>query len=288
MSDARIIDRGYRVYDGVRRGPRGATQSLIKHTAQRVLGLRRPTRAKILPILTAAIAYVPAIVFVGVAALVNDTQVRTNVLPTYGAYYGFIASALVIFATFVAPEALCPDRRTGLFGLYLASPLTRDTYLIAKAAAVSGLLAIATLGPPVLLLVANVLQGIGPDGPGEVALLAIRVLAAGSVIALYYTALSLAVASMTDRRAVASAGILLLLLVTAAVSGTLVEGVGLPDWVYVFNLNVIPFELAFRIYGEPGNLPQLSTAALAVAVPAWTVAGAIVVWTRYRRLRVVR
>ena len=35
---------------------------------------------------------------------------------------------------FVAPEALCTDRRTGMLGLYLASPLTRDSYLVAKVA----------------------------------------------------------------------------------------------------------------------------------------------------------
>ena len=71
----------------------------------------------------------PALVFIGVAALVDDERVRRNVIPTYGEYYGFIVSALIVFAAFVAPEALCPDRRTGLLGLYLASPLTRTSYL---------------------------------------------------------------------------------------------------------------------------------------------------------------
>ena len=64
--------------------------------------------------------------FVGVAALIDDPRVRRDVIPSYGQYYGFIVSALIVFAAFVAPEALCPDRRTGLLGLYLASPLTRD------------------------------------------------------------------------------------------------------------------------------------------------------------------
>ena len=67
-----------------------------------------------------------------------------------------------------APEVLCPDRRTGMLGLYLASPLTRDTYLLAKAAAVAGAARLVTLGPPLLLLVAFILQGLGPDGPGDV------------------------------------------------------------------------------------------------------------------------
>ena len=65
---------------------------------QRVMGLRRPARYKILPMLSAVIAYVPAIVFVGLAALIKDDRVRDDFLPTYGQYYGFIISALIVFA----------------------------------------------------------------------------------------------------------------------------------------------------------------------------------------------
>ena len=73
-ADARIIDRGYRPYDGPRLGPSGAIRSLMKHTAQRVMGLRRPLPNKILPMLSAVIAYVPAIVFVGLAALITGRE----------------------------------------------------------------------------------------------------------------------------------------------------------------------------------------------------------------------
>src|SRR3954452_11779298 len=179
VSDARIIDRGYRPYDGPRLGPAGAVRSLVRHTVQRVMGLRRPASAKILPVLSAGIAYVPAIVFVGLAALIKDPRFRREALPTYGQYYGFIVSALIVFASFVAPEALCPDRRTGMLGFYLASPLTRATYVVSKITAVLVLLAVATLGPPLLMMVANVLQSQGPDGPLGVATLPVRVVAAG-------------------------------------------------------------------------------------------------------------
>src|SRR5205085_11611034 len=127
---------GYRPYDGPRLGPSGAIRSLMKHSGQRVMGLRRPLPNKILPMLSAAIAYVPAIVFVGLAALITDDRVRNNFLPTYGQYYGFIVSALIVFASSVAPEGLCPYRRTGMRGYYLASPLTRVAYVVSKVTAV--------------------------------------------------------------------------------------------------------------------------------------------------------
>jgi ABC-2 type transport system permease protein len=290
MTDARILDRGYRPYDGPRLGPAGAVRSLARHTAQRVMGLKRPAAAKILPFLSAAIAYVPAIVFVGIAALVPDERLTTEFLPTYGEYYAFVASALVIFTALVAPEALCPDRRTGLFGLYLASPLTRTTYLVAKAGTVLALLLVATLGPPLLMLVANVLQGLGPDSPADVALLFGRVVLAGLELGVVYAAVSIGVSSLTDRKALASAGTLLVLVLSGVVSSVLVEAIGAPDWVLAFNLGPAPTELAQRIHGEPGSVEyaDVATAALVGTWLGWTALGLGVAGWRYRITKVVR
>jgi hypothetical protein len=154
VSDARILDRGYRRYDGPRRGARGAVASLTRQSALRALGLRRTFWAKVFPLLSAVIAYLPATVFVGIAALFPDELLDPDaVIPGYADYYGFITAAIVVFVALVGPEVLCPDRRDGMLGLYLASPLTRDTYLLAKALAVVPVLAIVTVGPPLLLLV---------------------------------------------------------------------------------------------------------------------------------------
>lgn len=289
MSDARILDRGYRTYDGPRLGPSGAVRSLVRHTSRRVLGIRRPARSKILPILAAVIAYLPALVFVGIAALIPDDRITESFLPSYGEYYGFITSALVVFAAFVAPEALCPDRRSGLLGLYLAAPLTRTTYVLGKAASVFGLLLIGTLGPPLLLLVALTLQDQGPDGPGGLLATLVRVVASGVLVALVYTAVSLGISSLTDRRALASAGVLLTIVLTGVVTGTLVEGVGAPDWVFAFNLTFSPFELVQRLYGEPPDEQVvIATPVLVAVVAGYTSLGLGVLWWRYRSIRVRR
>jgi ABC-2 type transport system permease protein len=287
-ADARIIDRGYRPYDGLRLGEGGAIRSLVRYTVQRVMGLRRPLGYKVLPMLSLAIAYVPAIVFVGLAALIKDSGVRQSFLPTYGEYYGFIVSALIVFASFVAPEALCPDRRTGMLSMYLAAPLTRTTYVASKVGAVFGLLALATLGPPLLMAVAFVLQDQGPDGPLGVLALLGRVVASGVLVAAVYTAVSLGISSFTDRRAIASAATLLTIIGTGVVTGVLVNGVGMAEWLMAFDLTGSPFELVQRIYGDVGELADTPTITLVAANAGWVVAGIGVIWLRYRRIQVTR
>ena len=62
------------------------------------------------------------------------------------------------------PRCSAPTAAPGMLGLYLASPLDRDTYLLAKAAAVGLVLSLVTLGPPLFMLIARTVAGVGPDG----------------------------------------------------------------------------------------------------------------------------
>jgi ABC-2 type transport system permease protein len=289
---ARIVDRGYRRYDGPRGGMPGAFRALVVHSMQRALGLRRPASQKILPGIAVVIAYVPAIVFVGLSVLIQDTLLSNqNLVPTYSEYYSFISAAIVVFAAFVAPELLCTDRRTGMLGLYLASPLTRNSYLAAKAVAVVALLAVVTLGPPLLMLVAFTLIGQGPDGPVALVRLFGEILLGGAVVALLQASLSLAVSSTTTRKAAASAGVILFLLASTAVSDALVNGAGAAPEVFCLNLLQLPFELVRRIYGDVSpdlSVASIPTSTLVAAYLAWTLAFATFTWLRYRKVRADR
>ncbi len=284
MSDARILERGYRRYEGERLGLLSVMRALVRHSAQRVLGLRRPARAKILPVLTALCAYLPAVVFIGIAAIVPPSKLRDQFLPTYPQYYGFITSALIVFAVFVAPEALCPDRLNGLLGYYLAAPLTRLSYVVSKVVAVFTLLLLTTLGPPLLLMIAFMLQGIGPNSPLDVLIVFLRVLASGALVSTVYTAVSLGVSSFTDRRAFAAAGTLLVIIVSGVVTGALVNGASAPQSLFAGNLTAAPFALVFRIYGDSGVGPEVPTGALVIGVVGWTLLGFGTLWVRYRRI----
>ena len=290
-ASARILDRGYRAYAGPRLGVPGAVRSLTKHSVQRVLGFKRVAWAKVLPLLTIFLAYVPAIVFVGASVLIDDLLVRApDFLPSYGDYYGYVSAAILVFAAFVAPELLCTDRRTGMLGLYLASPLTRDTYLLAKALAVLCVLLLVTLGPPLFMLVARTVAGTGPEGPDDVARLLGQIVVGGLVVGLLQSSLSLAVSSTTTRKAAASAAVILVLLGSAAVAGALVEGADAPPELWVLNLFGLPFELVQRVYGDTGEISrsEVSTPLMVAAYLGWTTLFSAVVWLRYRRLAVTR
>ena len=59
------------------------------------LGLGRPARHKIFPVIAVVIAYVPAIVFVGIAVLIPGDILDPNEVADYPGYYGFITLATI-------------------------------------------------------------------------------------------------------------------------------------------------------------------------------------------------
>lgn len=286
---ARLFGLGYRGYDGPRREPAWAILTLAVFTVRRVLGLGRGARQKVLPALTLAIAFVPALVSVGLAALLDPLPAAD--LITYGEYTFFIGSALALFAALVAPEALCPDRRSGMLGLYLAGPLDRNRYVAAKGAAVLAVMLMITLVPLLFMLAAFIVAGYGPP-LGEAPGLLLRMLGSGLATALVYASVSMAVSSFTTRRAAAAVAVVLLLFVPAILARSAIESTGAPDALDLLSLPFVASELSYRIFGEAVSdgapVESLSTWLVAAGLAAWTVAGAAACWLRYRRIEAYR
>jgi ABC-2 type transport system permease protein len=287
--DARIFDLGYRSYDGPRERPGRAIVTLAEFTGRRVLGLGRGARHKVLPAITLVIAYLPALFSVVFAVFAKDLV--EGDLVSYGDYMFFIGSALALFAALVAPEALCPDKRSGMLGLYLAGPLDRNRYLAGKWAGVVAAMLLITLGPLLFMLLAFVLAGFGPSA-SETPKLLLQIFTVGIVTALLYVALSMAVSSFTSRRAVAAVSVVLLLFVPAFVVRGAIESAGAPNELDLFSSPFVVEELASRIFGEASNsqdpVTELSTWVVAGGVGAAVLAGALVCWLRYRRLEAFR
>jgi ABC-2 type transport system permease protein len=286
--DATIAARGFQRYDGPRSGVPGAIRSVTWQSVRSTLGLGRPARHKVFPIAAVAIAYVPAIVFVGLAVLLPESIVDPNEVASYSDYYGFITLAIVLFASLVAPEVLVSDRRNGMLAMYLSTPLSRSTYLASKALAVAVALGLVTLGPPLLVLIGYTVDGSGPDGFGSWVLNLCRIVVAAVAVSAALTSVSMAASSLTDRRAFASIGIVLVLFTSPALAEALITGGGFSPYWRVIDLFAMPFELVARIYGDPGTYPELSTWGILAANVVWTALGLAVVAWRYSRLVIAR
>jgi ABC-2 type transport system permease protein len=286
--DARIVERGFQRYEGRRSGVAGAIRSVSWESIRATLGLGRPARTKIFPVIAVVIAYLPAVVFVGIAVLIPGDILEPEEVADYPGYYGFIILAIVLFSALVAPEVLVSDRRNGMLAMYLSTPLDRGTYLIAKAVAVISTLGLVTLGPPILLLIGYTVESAGPDGIDGWLLTLLRIVLSGVAISAALAAVSMAASSLTDRRAFAAIGIVLLVLASPILAAALVDGAGLsPSW-RLIDISTVPFELVFRIFDQPGNFPELSTWSVLLSNAVWTFGGIAIVWWRYSKLVIAR
>ncbi|MDJ0768236.1 MAG: ABC transporter permease [Ilumatobacter sp.] len=287
MSDAQILDRGYRRFEGERSGVRGSMRSVAWHTTRSILGLGRPARHKVFPVIVIVIAFIPALVFLALTAFIGDL-LEGELRPEYWEMFGFSFLATVAFTALVAPEAIVRDRRDRMFSLYLSTPLSRTTYLLAKVGAVLLTMTLIVLGPALLALIGFTLQSLGPDGP--VAWLGVmwRLLVVGLAICAVYTTLSLGVASLTDRRAFASIAVVLVMVGTALVSGLLVEEAGMSDNWRVLDPVGSALELAPRMFGDRGEeFQDVSTWVVLLGSGGWAALGSALLLGRYRKLAAV-
>jgi ABC-2 type transport system permease protein len=200
--------------------------------------------------------------------------------------------AVLLFAAFVAPEVLCPDRRTGMLGLYLAAPLSRTTYLVAKALAVLSMVSIVTIGPPIILLIGYTSQGYGPDGVLDWLATLGRIAGAGLAVAVLYTAVSLAISSITSRKAAASAAYVALMVGVPALISYLVVWLESDGRFQLLDLATLPYRAVFVVFGE--RWPVFVTAGdptdLEVwgAYAGWVALSLAVIALCYRRIQVTR
>jgi ABC-2 type transport system permease protein len=287
-----VYDRGYRPYEGVRGGREAATFALYKASIRRALGIRRSWRQKVAPFVLLGIATIPAIVNVGVGYVTRNEAIDRVEIITYHEYVG-VSSTLLLFVALVAPDVLCPDRRQHVLPLMFARPLTGIDYVLAKVGAIFTILFAFSFLPQVVLFVGNMLVSDSAlDYVQDNLDVLWKVPVAVALLALFYTVVGLAVASLTERRIVAGAAIIGLLLVTSITAGVLVgDNEGFDDEgspAALINVLALPLYLRDIIFlGEPESGSPLAgveygglLAALAYAVVV-VVAGAVLI-SRYR------
>lgn len=275
-AQAQIADRRFQHYEGPMLGVAYAFFALLLHSIRWVLGLKRSARYKIVPIIVIAIAYLPSLVLVVIAVVAPPG----TPLPGYADFYQFVVAAVYIFVALTAPELICPDRRHGTLRMYMTANLGPFTYVAAKLAAVWAVISIVTVGPVLIQFAGYSLFGHGPDGLREGLKTLGEVVGSGLVLAVFFGSVALAISSLTDRNAFASAGIILGFILTGAALGILQGPLKAPDWVALVNVNQLPFQLVFRIYQAPSTI-NVPTWEMAIAAAAWVVAAIGVLVVRY-------
>jgi ABC-2 type transport system permease protein len=242
-----VYDRGYRPYEGPRGGRRESVVALWRLSVRRALGLRRSWRQKVFPWSLLAIATVPAVVNVGVgyAARESPADFQDFSFITYRQYVG-VSTALLLFVALTAPDVICPDRSQRVLPLLFSRPLTGGDYVAAKVGAIAAIIFGFGFLPQVVLFVGQMF--VTRDGALDYftdhAAVLWQVPAALAVLAVYYAAIGVALASLTDRRIVGGVAILGLALVTSGIAS--IFEASADDGTALAVINVLALPLAVR------------------------------------------
>ncbi len=287
---AEIFDRGYRAYDGPRAGVSSSMKAVFVSTVQRALGLRRKFRYKIVPLATIFIAYVPALVFLGITAIL-PSELAGQVVEEYAGYFELISVMMLLLTAFVVPEVMGADRKTGMFGLYMASPLNRWHYLAAKFVGIIAVLSLVTTMPSIFQMAGYSLLGIGPEGFVETIKTLVKIIASGFVLSIFFALFGMAASTLTNRHLFASAGIVMSTIATAAFADIITQTSDAPSWIQLISVVTIPLELIVRIWGSSPEFPQIEGVSTLASFGAWALACAVfggVILYGYRRMEVTK
>jgi len=244
-----VYDRGYRPYDGPRGGRRAAVLALWKASVRRAIGLRRTWRQKVLPFGLLAVVCIPAAVNVGIGYATRNSPLEGFSFFTYREYVG-VSSSLLLFVAVCSPDVICPDRRQRVLPVIFARPLTGSDYVLAKLGAIGSIVFAFSFLPQVLLFVGQTL--VSKEGSlayvRDNAEILWQVPVAVAVLAVYYAALSLAIASLTPRRVVAGAAIFGVTIISSIVAVILEEADALSGRGTLFNVLALPLEVRDLIF----------------------------------------
>lgn len=292
MTDQVIYDRGYRVYEGPRTGPRGARQAVYRDGIRRVLGLGRKARLKIFPWALITIALIAAAVFVGVHWTIGNIQesLREGV-PTYGGLFDFYSGISLLFIALAGPQLLVPDRTSGALSVYFSRPLTVDGYLAAKVGAFTTVVGAIYIVPQIVLHLG--LGLIAAEGFLPYMSANLDILWKVPVTTLAFIALHGAVvfilSSVISRTGIAAAAFLGIIVAGSAIAAA-VSAAGFPgsNWVSLLSIDQHPRIIRDFFFGDTVEYPAeaagfevwMSLVVIAVLVSL----AAVFVRSRYRKL----
>ncbi len=133
-----VYDLGYKPYEGQRLGRSGAIKAMLKDGLRRSFGIRRKARKKVYPWGLAVLAFLPAIVFVGLAfALSTFSPDAESPFGGHAQYISLVGTVIVLFVASAAPNLLIPDREDGVLAVYSSRPMTAWDYIWGRVGALA-------------------------------------------------------------------------------------------------------------------------------------------------------
>ncbi|MCA9834094.1 MAG: ABC transporter permease [Thermomicrobiales bacterium] len=287
-----VFDRGYARYDGERRGRRGAITSLIGFSMKRAMGIRKSWTAKVMPFILYVAATIPLIVMIGVLAVMRSMGQLGDFgdFASYSTYFGVILSMLGLFVAICAPEMICVDRHERTLPLYFSRAINRADYVFAKIVAMMLLAMTMTAVPAALLwlgrqLVEEKARQAMVDNFDDL----IKVLILGMLTSLMFGTIGLMISSLTSRKGVAIAVILIGFLVVTGVAQGLamsLEDHSWSRWFLLLDMNTIVTSLGNHFFHDVQSNRwvdqlNLNQTECVLVMLGWTLISAIILRWRY-------
>lgn len=293
MTDAVIYDRGYRAYEGERRGRAAIRWAIARDGIRRVLGLRRKARRKVLPWSLVVTAVVMAAVIIGLHFVAGSISAAVaEGLPSYPNLFDLYSRIALLLIAVTGPELLGPDRSLGVLSVYFSRPMRVSDYLVGKLIAYSFVAGALYVVPQLLLHFG--LAGLSDDGFFTYLVDRLDILWKVPAVTAGYLAvhggLLAIVSSQIDRTGIAAAAYFGTLTAGGQVAGVIaasefpgarfVSLLALDDHARVVRDWVFGSNLGRYVPEESGFEPWVSAVSIAVVA----VLGGWWAYRRYRRL----
>jgi len=216
-----IHDLGYRGYDGPRESTGALARSLYVTGLRHAYGLGRSGRSKVLPFLLLALNTLPALIVVGVVAIV-----KLDALPlTYGRYPSQMQMVVSLFAAAQAPVLFSRDLRSRSIVLYLARPLSPALFALTRWASLATAILLFLLIPTAILYAGGLLSGLdaGEQTPDLLASVALQ-----GLLAAMLAGITGVIASWALRRGFAVVASIVVLIVVVGVV-LIIQGIAMTE-----------------------------------------------------------
>ncbi|MCO4099474.1 MAG: ABC transporter permease [Gemmatimonas sp.] len=224
-STSTIHDLGYRRYDGAREGSRGAFRALYWQGFRAMFGVGRPWKTKAVPVFVSVVTMLPALASVAAS---GATQGQLPI--TYANVIGAQSLLFLLFSAAQAPEMLCRDQQHRVLPLLFTRDVTRTHYALTRLLALFTAMFFVAAAPLLILYLGEI--GVAKDPGAVFDTMGGKigpVLLFAALLAWVMSTVSAFLASLTPRRAYATAAIIGVFLSTVVISQGLQDLTGMSE-----------------------------------------------------------